>query len=46
MEHMLEHPNCVRRFQAILTGVRITAKQEELLPYHQMLMKAEVGLLA
>jgi very-short-patch-repair endonuclease/predicted nucleic acid-binding Zn ribbon protein len=38
--------NCVRRFQSILTGVRITAKQEELLPYHQMLMKAEVGLLA
>jgi hypothetical protein len=46
LDHMLAHPNCVRRFQAILKGVRITAKQEELLAYHHMLMKAEVGLVA
>lgn len=46
MEHKLEHPNCVRRFQAILTGVTITAKAEEILPYHAVLMKAGAGLLA
>lgn len=45
IEHKLEHPNCVRRYQAILDGIQLTMKDEERLPIYETISSAKIGLL-